>query len=68
MSTEDLIRETACQLGYTRLGSNVTAAMQQAIDYTRAAGFITTGPNGLMALTPEGTARAEAALRLFAGE
>ena len=65
MTREDLIRETASLLGYTRLGSNVTAVMNQAIEYALQGGFIAAGTNGLMAPTPAGTARAEEALRLY---
>ena len=62
MSREDLLRETAAKLGYTRLGTNVVALLTQTIGYAGSMGTITTGTNGAIILSPEGTARAEAML------
>ena len=63
MSREDLLRETANKLGYTRLGTNVVSAMNQAISYAQSQGAVTTGTNGTIILSRGGTARAEAVLK-----
>lgn len=65
MGQEDLLRETANRLGYTRLGSNVLSALELGIQYAQAQGCITTGANGTFILTDTGTARAEATLNSF---
>ena len=51
MSRDDLLRETANKLGYTRLGSNVVACMNQGFSYAESRGTITTGTNGSIVLS-----------------
>ena len=46
LNNEDLIRESAKLMGYSRLGSAVSAAFAAAIAYAQAQGKITTSPNG----------------------
>ena len=65
MGQEDLLRETANKLGYTRLGNNVLSALALGIQYAQAQGSITTGTNGTFVLSNGGTARAEATLNSF---
>ena len=65
MGQDDLLRETANKLGYTRLGSNVLAALAHGIAYAQKQGGITTGSNGTYVLSNGGTARAEAILKNF---
>ena len=65
MGQEDLLRETANKLGYTRLGNNVLSALALGIQYAQAQGGITTGTNGTFVLSNGGTARAEATLQSF---
>lgn len=60
MGQEDLLRETAKKLGYTRLGGNVLSSMALGIRYAQDRGCITDGANGAFVLTDDGTARAEA--------
>ncbi len=65
MAQEDLLRETANKLGYTRLGNNVLSALALGIEYAQSQGGITTGANGTFVLSDSGTARAEATLQSF---
>ena len=65
MGQDDLLRETANKLGYTRLGSNVLAALAHGIAYAQKQGGITTGSNGTYVQSNGGTARAEAILKSF---
>ena len=65
MGQDDLLRETANKLGYTRLGNNVLAALAHGIAYAQKQGGITTGSNGTYVLSNIGTARAEAILKSF---
>lgn len=65
MAQEDLLRETAKKLGYTRLGGNVLTALESGIRYAQSQGNITTGSNGACILSGGGTARAEATLGGF---
>jgi hypothetical protein len=65
MGQDDLLRETANKLGYTRLGNNVLSALAMGIQYAQAQGGITTGTNGTFVLSNSGTARAEATLQSF---
>ena len=51
MSRDDLLRETAGKLGYTRLGSNVVSCMVQGFAYAESRGTITTSPNGAIILS-----------------
>ena len=60
MGQEDLLRETAKKLGYTRLGGNVLAALALGIEYARSRDGIVPGVNGAFVLSDKGTARAEA--------
>ena len=63
MEQDDLLRETASKLGYTRLGNHVLSALASGIRYAQDQGGITTGTNGTFVLSSLGTARAEAALQ-----
>ncbi len=65
MAQEDLLRETAKKLGYTRLGGNVLSQLALGIKYAESQGGITLGTNGAYVLSPGGTARAEATLQSF---
>ena len=65
MGQNDLLRETANKLGYTRLGNNVLSALACGIAYAQEQGGITTGSNGTYVLSNGGTARAEAILKSF---
>ncbi len=65
MAQEDLLRETAKKLGYTRLGGNVLSQLVLGIRYAEGQGGITLGTNGAYVLSPGGTARAETALQSF---
>lgn len=65
MAQEDLLRETAKKLGYTRLGGNVLSQLALGIQYAESQGGITRGTNGTYVLSAGGTARAEATLKSF---
>ncbi len=65
MAQEDLLRETAKKLGYTRLGGNVLSQLALGIQYAESQGGIALGPNGAYVLTAGGTARAEATFQSF---
>ena len=65
MEQDDLLRETANKLGYTRLGNNVLSALAHGIQYAQAQGGIATGTSGTFVLSKDGTARAEATLKSF---
>lgn len=65
MAQEDLLRETAKMLGYTRLGGNVLSQLALGIQYAEGQGGITRGTNGTYVLSAGGTARAEATLKSF---
>ena len=58
MQQEDLLRETAKKLGYTRLGTNVLTALEGGIRYAYEQGLIAPGTGGNYILTPAGTERA----------
>lgn len=60
MAKEDLLRETARKLGYTRMGGNVLSAMESGIQFAQSQGGIGIGANGTYVLSAGGTARAEA--------
>ncbi len=66
MAQEDLLRETARKLGYTRMGSNVMAAFEAGKALAITDGAVEEGVNGCLILTKAGTARAEAVLAAFA--
>lgn len=65
MAQEDLLRETAKKLGYTRLGGNVLSQLALGIRYAEGQGRITRGTNGTYVLSADGTARAEATMKTF---
>ena len=65
MEWDDLLRETAAKLGYTRLGSNVQAAVTQGIEYAREQELVNAGATGTLVLTEKGTDRAETTLKKF---
>ncbi len=65
MAQEDLLRESAKMLGYTRLGGNVLSQMALGIPYAESQGGITRGSNGAYVLSADGAARTEAALKSF---
>ena len=65
MSREDLLRETANRLGYTRLGSNVLSVLALGLDYAQGQGSITEGENGNFVLSEGGSARAAAVRKNF---
>ena len=58
MVRDDLIRESARKLGYTRLGGNVTAAMEAGLTCAKEQGHIALNATGMYLLTDSGTARA----------
>jgi very-short-patch-repair endonuclease len=51
MNREDLLRETANKLGYTRLGSNVLSSMNHGFAYAETPGAITVSTNGTIILS-----------------
>ena len=59
MNKDDLVRETAKKLGYTRIAGAVPSVMEQAIAYTESNGLITQSEKGTFVLTAEGEARSE---------
>ena len=65
MSREDLLRETANRLGYTRLGSNVLSVLALGLDYAQGQGGITEGENGNFVLSEGGSARAATVRKNF---
>lgn len=65
MAQEDLLRETARKLGYTRLGGNVLSQLALSIQYAESQGGITHGTNATYVLSDGGTARAEATIETF---
>ena len=65
MGPDDLVREAAKKIGYTRMGSNVVASLESAIQYAKKLKCITLTSYGTYILTDEGTERAEAVLRLW---
>lgn len=65
MGQEDLLRETAKKLGYTRLGGNVLSVLALGIRYAQNQGGITVGSNGTFVLSNGGMARAEAIIQNF---
>ena len=68
MVREDLIRETAKKLGYTRLGGNVTAAMEAGLQWAEDAGCISFNSTGSCLLTESGTVRANETIATFRTE
>ncbi len=60
LSEEDLAREAAKLLGYTRMGSNVIPAVESAIKYAKFLYLIEQDNKGSFILTAEGKERAQA--------
>ncbi len=46
LSPDDLAKEAAKQLGFSRLGTNLTTLMDAAVEYNKAAGYLTVAENG----------------------
>ena len=65
MGQEDLLREAAKKLGYTRLGGNVLSALASGIQYAQDQEGILPGVNGAFVLSDAGTARAEDTMKSF---
>ena len=65
MGQEDLLRETAKKLGYTRLGGNVLSVLALGIQYAQKCGRIEPGNNGALVLTKAGMTFAEATVQTF---
>ncbi len=65
MIQEDLLREAAKQLGYTRLGGNVLSTLEAGLQYAEAHHFVTTGENSVYLLTGGGMSRAEETAKWF---
>ncbi len=59
LSEEDLAREAAKLLGYTRMGSNVIPAVKSAIKYAKFLYLIEQDAKGSLVLTTEGKERAQ---------
>lgn len=59
MGEEDLYREGARKLGYTRLGRNVLSALELGLQHAMQQGGIATGKNAAYVLSDLGSARAE---------
>ena len=55
MGRDDLLRETASKVGYTRLGSNVLSSMNHGFAYAEAHGSITVSTNGMVIPAKNGT-------------
>ena len=65
MAQEDLVRETAKKLGYSRSGGNVLTAVETGFLHAQAKGYITPGAGGSFVLTDTGSAKAEAVITSF---
>ncbi len=65
MIQEDLLREAAKQLGYTRLGGNVLATLETGLEYAQAHFFVERNDHGAFLLTGSGMSRAEETARWF---
>ena len=59
MSRDDLIRESARLMNFTRMTANVTAVFDAAIQYANARGFLSTDDNGNYKLSESGSEYAE---------
>lgn len=64
-SQEDLLRASANEFGFARLGNNVLSILALCIQYAQAQGGVTTGTNGTFVLSNGDTARAEETLDSF---
>jgi hypothetical protein len=65
MRQDDLLRQAAGKLGYTRLGSQLLPALELGIACALEQSGITEDANGTFVLTASGTARAEGILAAF---
>ena len=65
MGQEDLLREIARKLGYTRVGGNVLQVLEEGLRYAAGCGRIALGTNGTYILSETGTVRAEQTLQSF---
>ncbi len=65
MGQDDLLRETAKKLGYTRLGGNVLSVLEEGIRYAERKGGIALSAGGNYVLTEKATAHAQAILQSF---
>lgn len=65
MEQEDLLREAAKKLGYTRLGGNVLSALAAGIQYAQEQGGMLLGVNDAFVLSDMGTTRAEEIIKSF---
>ncbi len=65
MPREDLLREAAKQLGYTRLGGNVLATLGKGLEYAQTHRFLELNESGSYLLTGAGMSRAEATALWF---
>ena len=54
MSHDDLVKESAKLMNFTRLGSNVSAAFDAAVNYADSKGYLSTDENGNYRLSDEG--------------
>lgn len=50
LSPDDLAKEAAKQLGFSRLGTNLTTLMEAAVEYNKTAGYLTVAENGNITL------------------
>ncbi|MBQ2593157.1 MAG: DUF3320 domain-containing protein [Candidatus Riflebacteria bacterium] len=50
LSPDDLAKEAAKQLGFSRLGTNLTTLMEAAVEFNKAAGYLTVAENGNITL------------------
>ena len=64
MGREDLLREAAKRLGYTRLGGNVLGTLAAGLEYAQARGFLRVSNESYL-LSDPGMARAEATQKWF---
>ena len=53
LSPEDLAKEAAKQLGFSRLGNNLTTLMEEAVEFNKSAGYLTVAENGNITLKKE---------------
>ena len=50
LSPDDLAKEAAKQLGFSRLGTNLTTLMEAAVELNKEAGYLTVAENGNITL------------------
>lgn len=51
LSSEDLAKEASRQLGFSRMGTNLTTLMEAAVEMNKSAGHLEVSPNGNIKLT-----------------